>query len=197
MKAAKQRGGDCSNPCVYVDTEHWLRTHGRPPAPKLGAEQLAQLSECFQLIDTDGGGTVDAGELGAALQARPTTMLAQFAGDRQEKHTPCQNSCEIRTCTCSVLEICRCFTHKSDLLEKLLIPLASCQTPLTVPHVWLQFSTTPYPAILYPVICDLSGCLKCQWVHASLKAVPLIHSANLGKLLCSCWGSRRIELRFW
>ncbi len=66
--AAKQRGKDCRNPCVYIDTEHWLRTHGRPPAPKLGAEQLAQLSESFKLIDTDGGGTVDAGELGAALQ---------------------------------------------------------------------------------------------------------------------------------
>lgn len=72
-KAARTR--DCSNPCVYIDTEHWLRTHGRPPAPKLGAEQLAQLTESFKLIDSDGGGTVDAGELGAAL-----TLLGVKAG---------------------------------------------------------------------------------------------------------------------
>lgn len=67
-KAARERGRDCSNPCVYIDTEHWLRTHGRPPAPKLGPEQVAQLTESFKLIDSDGGGTVDAGELGAALK---------------------------------------------------------------------------------------------------------------------------------
>lgn len=87
MKAAKQCRGDCSSPCVYVDMEHWLRTHGRPPAPKLGAEQLAQLSESFKLIDTDGGGTVDAGELGAALQARPTLPLSRFTGNSQKMPT--------------------------------------------------------------------------------------------------------------
>ncbi len=69
-REARQRSQDCRNPCVYIDTEHWLKTHGRPPAPKLSTEQLAQLSESFKLIDSDGGGTVDAGELGAALQVR-------------------------------------------------------------------------------------------------------------------------------
>lgn len=73
-KVARERGRDCSNPCVYIDTERWLRTHGRPPAPKLAPEHSAQLTESFKLIDSDGGGTVDAGELGAALKVGPPAL---------------------------------------------------------------------------------------------------------------------------
>lgn len=36
--------------------------------PKLTAEQLQQLQLCFSLMDADGSGNIDAGELGNALQ---------------------------------------------------------------------------------------------------------------------------------
>lgn len=36
--------------------------------PKLSEEQKAQLEECFELMDADGSGAIDADELGAAFK---------------------------------------------------------------------------------------------------------------------------------
>lgn len=48
--------------------------HAPAPAqalrPKLSAEQKAQLMECFDLMDADGSGAIDADEMGAAFKAR-------------------------------------------------------------------------------------------------------------------------------
>ena len=36
--------------------------------PKLSGEQRQQLQECFELMDQDGSGAIDADELGAAFK---------------------------------------------------------------------------------------------------------------------------------
>lgn len=36
--------------------------------PRLNEEQKAQLEECFELMDADGSGAIDADELGAAFK---------------------------------------------------------------------------------------------------------------------------------
>ena len=38
--------------------------------PKLTAEQTEQLAQCFDLMDADGSGAIDAEELGAAFKVR-------------------------------------------------------------------------------------------------------------------------------
>lgn len=38
--------------------------------PKLNDEQKQQLEECFELMDADGSGAIDADELGAAFKVR-------------------------------------------------------------------------------------------------------------------------------
>jgi EF-hand domain len=58
------------NPYLAIDSDRWLRTHGRPPPPKISDAQQKDLYQCFRLIDTDRGGTVDATELGNALQVK-------------------------------------------------------------------------------------------------------------------------------
>jgi hypothetical protein len=58
------------NPYLAIDSDRWLRTHGRPPPPKISDTQQKELDQCFRLIDTDRGGTVDATELGNALQVK-------------------------------------------------------------------------------------------------------------------------------
>lgn len=63
------------NPCLSQDIERWLRIHGRPPPPNISDQQRKELEQCFKLIDTDRGGTVDAAELGSALTVRVTGAL--------------------------------------------------------------------------------------------------------------------------
>lgn len=58
------------NPSLAIDQERWLRSHGRPPPPNITDTQRKELEQCFKLIDSDRGGTVDAAELGNALQVR-------------------------------------------------------------------------------------------------------------------------------
>lgn len=42
----------------------WLRRHGIPPPPPvLSAQQRLEIHECFQLLDEDGSGGLDADEL--------------------------------------------------------------------------------------------------------------------------------------
>ncbi|KAJ9530851.1 hypothetical protein QJQ45_028828 [Haematococcus lacustris] len=46
----------------------WLKKHGKAIRPKLSSEQKQQLKECFELMDQDGSGAIDADELGAAFK---------------------------------------------------------------------------------------------------------------------------------
>lgn len=48
----------------------WLKKHGKLVKPKLTQEERLQLEECFELMDTDGSGAVDADELDAAFKVR-------------------------------------------------------------------------------------------------------------------------------
>ncbi len=49
---------------VHLDTiSSWLRKHGKPVRPRLDRKQLEALRECFDIIDTDGTGTVTTEEL--------------------------------------------------------------------------------------------------------------------------------------
>jgi hypothetical protein len=78
QSAARSR--DCYNPCVHIDTEHWLRIHGRPQAPKLETIQLDQFTESFNLVKSSNGGTVEAGELGAALSVADSFQCLMHNG---------------------------------------------------------------------------------------------------------------------
>ncbi|KAK9804349.1 hypothetical protein WJX72_008388 [[Myrmecia] bisecta] len=47
----------------------WLRKRGKAVRPFLNKEQRQHLRECFELIDTDGSGDIDVGELHAVFEA--------------------------------------------------------------------------------------------------------------------------------
>eukprot|EP00854_Cymbomonas_tetramitiformis_P022272 gene22272-26870_t len=55
------RGGDPFN--ISQSIEHWLRKHGRIVKPPMSKAQDAELKEWFDLLDCDGDGSVDVGEL--------------------------------------------------------------------------------------------------------------------------------------
>ena len=44
-----------------------------PSAPQLSPHELEVFKETFELFDADGGGTIDASELGGLMQARAST----------------------------------------------------------------------------------------------------------------------------
>eukprot|EP01018_Ginkgo_biloba_P015986 Gb_28609 [translate_table: standard] len=46
-----------------LGVESWLRNHGKVVRPELSKKQKQELKECFDLIDTDGSGAIDADEL--------------------------------------------------------------------------------------------------------------------------------------
>ncbi|KAK9847549.1 hypothetical protein WJX84_004965 [Apatococcus fuscideae] len=57
----------------------WLRKHGKLVKPKLTKQQRRDLRMCFELMDEDGSGRIDAEELGAAfkllgVRATPTEV---------------------------------------------------------------------------------------------------------------------------
>lgn len=56
------------NANLYTAVTVWLRKHGKGIKPKLSDEQKQQLKECFELMDQDGSGAIDAEELGAAFK---------------------------------------------------------------------------------------------------------------------------------
>ncbi|KAG2496580.1 hypothetical protein HYH03_005402 [Edaphochlamys debaryana] len=56
------------NADLYTAVSLWLRKHGKGIKPKLSDDQKQQLKECFELMDQDGSGAIDAEELGAAFK---------------------------------------------------------------------------------------------------------------------------------
>jgi Ca2+-binding EF-hand superfamily protein len=44
-------------------TSCWLRKHGRAVRPHLRKEEKAMLQDCFELIDSDSSGQLEAAEL--------------------------------------------------------------------------------------------------------------------------------------
>lgn len=50
--------------------------------PKLSEEQKKQLAECFELMDADGSGAIDAQELGAAFKVCPCCSALDAAAMR-------------------------------------------------------------------------------------------------------------------
>ncbi|KAK3237802.1 hypothetical protein CYMTET_52150 [Cymbomonas tetramitiformis] len=46
----------------------WLRKHGKLVRPELTTEQVSEMQECFDLIDTDGSGAIDVDELDSAFK---------------------------------------------------------------------------------------------------------------------------------
>jgi Ca2+-binding EF-hand superfamily protein len=69
--------------------------YGRTVRPKLTDEQKQQLKECFELMDQDGSGAIDADELGAAFK---------LLGRKQGLHACCQAAC--RLCRCNIMRSC-------------------------------------------------------------------------------------------
>ncbi|KXZ55409.1 hypothetical protein GPECTOR_3g60 [Gonium pectorale] len=67
---ALKAGKDLSqvNADLYTTVSLWLRKHGKGVKPKLTDDQKQQLKECFELMDQDGSGAIDAEELGAAFK---------------------------------------------------------------------------------------------------------------------------------
>ncbi|MCO5558313.1 hypothetical protein L7F22_011893 [Adiantum nelumboides] len=50
-----------------VGVDAWLRAHGKTVRPELTKKQKQELKECFDLIDADGSGAIDAEELVTAF----------------------------------------------------------------------------------------------------------------------------------
>lgn len=56
----------------------WLRKHGKSVRPRLDRKQLDALRECFDIIDTDGTGTITAEELQEVFTV-PANSLSKHA----------------------------------------------------------------------------------------------------------------------
>lgn len=56
------------NVILAMSVVSWLKKRGKAIRPKLTDEQKKQLHECFELMDADGSGAIDAEELGAAFK---------------------------------------------------------------------------------------------------------------------------------
>ncbi|GLI60317.1 hypothetical protein VaNZ11_002433, partial [Volvox africanus] len=73
------------NADLYSAVSLWLRKHGKGVKPKLSDEQKQQMKECFELMDQDGSGAIDAEELGAAFKLlgirMKRTELAQLLAE--------------------------------------------------------------------------------------------------------------------
>ncbi|GIL65673.1 hypothetical protein Vafri_19343 [Volvox africanus] len=73
------------NADLYTAVSLWLRKHGKGVKPKLSDEQKQQMKECFELMDQDGSGAIDAEELGAAFKLlgirMKRTELAQLLAE--------------------------------------------------------------------------------------------------------------------
>ncbi|XP_073393685.1 uncharacterized protein [Physcomitrium patens] len=67
----------------------WLRAHGKFVRPELTRQQKQELKECFELIDADGSGAIDASEMLTAFnvlgmhakKAEVEAMLAEVDAD--------------------------------------------------------------------------------------------------------------------
>lgn len=65
---------------LHLDTvSSWLRKHGKPVRPRLDRRQLEALRECFDIIDTDGTGTITVEELRDVFKVAPYNMSRQAA----------------------------------------------------------------------------------------------------------------------
>lgn len=61
------RGGVTLPMLQKVGVDAWLRAHGKTVRPELTKKQKQELKECFDLIDADGSGAIDAEELVTAF----------------------------------------------------------------------------------------------------------------------------------
>ena len=69
---------DATADLLQLDTvSSWLRKHGKPVRPRLDRRQLDALRECFDIIDTDGTGTITADELQDVFKVQPQFCFAQ------------------------------------------------------------------------------------------------------------------------
>jgi hypothetical protein len=57
--------------------------------PKLSEEQRKQLEECFELMDADGSGAIDADELGAAFKVSASSDILYAAQEQQQQQHMC------------------------------------------------------------------------------------------------------------
>eukprot|EP00249_Psilotum_nudum_P013065 c24133_g1_i2 orf=220-1269(+) len=69
MEASLRSGGaSTSLPLLHkAGVDAWLRAHGKVVRPELTKRQKQELKECFNLIDADGSGAIDVGELVTAF----------------------------------------------------------------------------------------------------------------------------------
>eukprot|EP00199_Chlamydomonas_sp_CCMP681_P005315 CAMPEP_0119111754 /NCGR_PEP_ID=MMETSP1180-20130426/37174_1 /TAXON_ID=3052 ORGANISM="Chlamydomonas cf sp, Strain CCMP681" /NCGR_SAMPLE_ID=MMETSP1180 /ASSEMBLY_ACC=CAM_ASM_000741 /LENGTH=108 /DNA_ID=CAMNT_0007098917 /DNA_START=134 /DNA_END=457 /DNA_ORIENTATION=+ len=68
MPHSTRRDVAAVNSSLATSICHWMKKHGKTVRPKLSSEQKQQLRECFELMDQDGSGAIDAEELGAAFK---------------------------------------------------------------------------------------------------------------------------------
>lgn len=71
MAATESSSQDGAANCLpmlqKVGVDAWLRAHGKVVRPELTKKQKQELKECFDLIDADGSGAIDAEELVTAF----------------------------------------------------------------------------------------------------------------------------------
>ena len=72
--AAAQTTSSASDILQLDDISSWLRKHGKPVRPRLDRKQLDALRECFDIIDTDGTGTITADELQDVFKVEYRTL---------------------------------------------------------------------------------------------------------------------------
>uniref|UniRef100_A0A1D2A1G0 EF-hand domain-containing protein n=1 Tax=Auxenochlorella protothecoides TaxID=3075 RepID=A0A1D2A1G0_AUXPR len=54
-------------PLLSPSIRKWLRVHGRTVRPRMTAQQLADMEMCFNMMDSDASGAIDASELSDAF----------------------------------------------------------------------------------------------------------------------------------
>ena len=88
--AAAQTTSSASDILQLDEISSWLRKHGKPVRPRLDRKQLDALRECFDIIDTDGTGTITADELQDVfkVQCRALPTILMQAVQIQAKATP-------------------------------------------------------------------------------------------------------------
>lgn len=67
-----RRAMDQAAPLLVCQVTRWLRRHGKTVRPKLRSDQLRTLKQCFEMMDGDGSGAIDADELYEAFQVSRT-----------------------------------------------------------------------------------------------------------------------------
>lgn len=87
MQSALDSGHVTADLLNHETISSWLRKHGKSVRPRLDKRQLNALRECFDIIDTDGTGTITAEELQEVFTV-PANSLSKPAALQRKQLLP-------------------------------------------------------------------------------------------------------------